>query len=98
MFIVVLRFSTNKSRAKELMPAHNEWITRGMADGVFLLVGSLEAQAGGTILAHNTTRSELEARVSQDPFVVNDVVGTEILEVTCSKVDPRLEFLLRRAD
>jgi uncharacterized protein YciI len=94
MFIIVLRFSTNKGKAKELMSPHNEWITRGMADGVFLLVGSLEPRAGGAILAHNTARSELEARVNQDPFVTNDVVSADILEVSCSKADPRLGFLL----
>jgi uncharacterized protein YciI len=94
MFIILLRFSSNKSKAGELMPAHNEWITRGMAEGVFLLIGSLEPRAGGTILAHGTTRAELEARVNQDPFVANDVVSAEVLEVSCSKSDPRLEFLL----
>lgn len=94
MFIVVLRFSSNRGRSAELMPAHNEWITRGMDEGVFLLVGSLRPPAGGAILAHNTTRAELDARVSQDPFVTNDVVSADVLEVACSRADPRLGFLL----
>ena len=94
MFIVLLRFSNNKSKARELMPAHDQWITRGMAEGVFLLIGSLQPRAGGTILAHDTTRADLEARLSQDPFVANDVVSAEVLEVSCSKADPRLGFLL----
>lgn len=94
MFIVVLRFSNNKAGARERMSEHNEWIRRGMADGVFLLVGSLEPRAGGTILAHSTTRADLEARVSQDPFVAGDVVTAELLEVSCSKADARLAFLV----
>ncbi len=94
MFIILLKFSNNKSKAGELMRAHNEWITRGMAEGVFLLIGSLEPRAGGTILVHGTTRADLEARLNQDPFVVNDVVSAEVLEVSCSRSDPRLEFLL----
>jgi len=94
MFIVFLRFSNNRGRARELMPGHDEWIKCGIDQGVFLLVGSLQPQAGGMILAHNTTRSELEARVNQDPFVANDVVSAELLEVSCSKADPRLGFLL----
>jgi uncharacterized protein YciI len=76
------------------MAAHNEWITRGLDEGVFLLVGSLQPRAGGIILANNTTRPELEARVSRDPFVAHDVVSAELLEVSCSKADPRLGFLL----
>lgn len=94
MFIVLLRFASNQGRAGELMPAHNAWIARGMADGVFLLVGSLQPRAGGVILAHNSTRAELEARVNQDPFVEHHVVNAELLEVSSSKADPRLEFLL----
>ncbi|HKO51708.1 MAG TPA: YciI family protein [Polyangiaceae bacterium] len=94
MFIVVLRLSDNRVKAAELMPAHNDWITRGMEDDVFLLVGSLRPAAGGAIVAHNTTRSELEVRVSQDPFVANDVVSADVLEISCSRADPRLSFLL----
>lgn len=93
MFIVLLRFSSNKSKAGGLMAAHNHWITRGLEDGVFALVGSLQPSAGGAILAHHLSRSDLEARLSQDPFVAHDVVTTELLEVSFSKADPRLAFL-----
>jgi uncharacterized protein YciI len=94
MFIVLLRFSTNKDKAGGLMAAHGAWIARGMAEGVFLLVGSLQPRAGGAILAHNTKRSELEARINQDPFVAHGVVSAELLEVSSNRADPRLEFLL----
>lgn len=94
MFIVLLRFSNNKAKASELMAAHNDWLARGLADGTFLLVGSLQPRAGGAILAHGVTRAVLEARLNQDPFVAHDVVSAELLEVSCSKADPRLEFLL----
>ena len=64
MFIILLRFSSNKSKAGELMAAHNHWITRGLEDSVFVLVGSLQPSAGGAILVHGLSRSDLEARVS----------------------------------
>jgi uncharacterized protein YciI len=94
MFTILLRFSKNRDKAGALMAVHNDWITRGLDEGVFLLVGSLQPRAGGFILATNTTRSELQARLSQDPFVAHDVVSAELLEVSCSKADPRLGFLL----
>lgn len=94
MFIVLLKFSSKKEKAGELMAAHNEWLARGFADGAFLVAGSLKPRAGGAILAHGLTRSDLEARINQDPFVVSDVVSAELLEISCSKADPRLEFLL----
>lgn len=94
MYVVLLRFSANKSKAGEFMSAHNAWIKRGLDEGVFLIVGSLQPQLGGAVVAHNTTRAELEARILEDPFVAHDVVKPEVLEVSPSKADSRLAFLL----
>lgn len=94
MFIVLLRFSGNKSRAGHFMEGHKDWIKRGFDDGVFLLVGSLQPNLGGGIVAHNTSRSDLERRVSGDPFVAEDVVTAEILEITPSRLDERLKSVL----
>ena len=94
MFIVLLKFSSNKAQASQLMEGHNQWIKRGFDDGVFLLVGSLQPNLGGGIVAHNTSLSELQNRVNEDPFVAEDVVRAEILEVNPAKTDERLKFLL----
>jgi len=93
MFIVLLKFSENKAQAGQYMDGHNVWIKRGFDDGVFLLVGSLQPSQGGGIVAHNTTMTELQSRVNEDPFVVQDVVSVEILEITPAKADERLNFL-----
>jgi len=94
MFIVLLRFSGNKAQASQFMEGHNEWIKRGFSDGVFLLVGSLQPNLGGGIVAHNTSLSDIQTRVNADPFVAENVVSAEILEITPSKADERLQFLL----
>lgn len=94
MFIVLLRFSTNKSRAGELMQGHNAWIKRGFDDGVFLLTGSLQPNMGGGVVAHNTSLAELQERVNSDPFVAENVVAAEILEITPSRASDQLSFLL----
>ena len=94
MFIVFLRFSENKGRAGQFMAGHNEWIKQGFDDGVFLVVGSLQPQAGGAVVASNTTMPDLRRRVNEDPFVMEDVVSAEIHEIAPSKADHRLEFLL----
>lgn len=94
VFIVLLKFSGNKGQASQFMGGHKEWIKRGFDDGVFLLVGSLQPNLGGGIMAHNTSLSDLESRVSTDPFVAEKVVKAEILEITPSKADARLHFLL----
>ena len=94
MFIVTLKFSGNKNQAGQFMDGHKEWIKRGFDEGVFLLVGSLQPNLGGAIVAHNTTLSDLQSRVNDDPFVVENIVAAEVLEITASKADERLKFLL----
>ena len=94
MFVILLRFAKNKVPARDFMEGHNAWIRKGLADSVFLVVGSLQPNAGGAILAHNASRAEIEARVDADPFVVEQVVSAEILEIAPSKADARLTFLL----
>jgi uncharacterized protein YciI len=94
VFIAFLRFSRNKQRAGELMMGHDQWIASGLADGIFLLVGSLQPRLGGAVVAHNTTRKELEERLQADPFVAHDVVTVELFEVSPAKSDPRLALLL----
>lgn len=94
MFIILLKFSDNKGKASQFMEGHREWIKRGFDDGVFLLVGSLQSNFGGGILAHDTTFVDLQSRVNTDPFVTEKVVKAEILEITPAKTDARLDFLL----
>lgn len=94
MFIVLLKFSGNKSMVGQFMDGHNQWLKRGFDDGVFLLAGSLQPGLGGGIVAHQTTLPELENRVNEDPFVAENVVSAEILEIAPAKADQRLQFLL----
>jgi len=94
MFIVLLKFSSDKGQASRFMEGHKEWINRGFDDGVFLLVGSLQPNLGGGIVAHNTSLSDLQRRVNDDPFVSENVVSAEILEITPSRAEERLDFLL----
>jgi uncharacterized protein YciI len=94
MFVAFLKFADNKGQAGQFMDDHNAWIKRGFDDGVFLLVGSLQPNLGGGIVAHNTSRAELQARVNGDPFVAENVVTAEIVEITPARADERLKFLL----
>jgi len=94
MFIVMLKFSSNKGQAHQFMEGHNEWIKRGFDEGIFLLAGGLQPMLGGAVVAHNTSLSELETRVKEDPFVAEKIVSAEILEIAPSRTDERLKFLL----
>ncbi len=93
MFVVLLKFSSNKGQVSQFMDGHKEWLKRGFDDGVFLVAGSLQPNLGGGIVAHNTSLPELQSRVNDDPFVAKDVVSAEILEIAPSRTDERLAFL-----
>jgi uncharacterized protein YciI len=94
MFVVLLKFSGNKSQAGRFMEGHKEWLKRGFDDGVFLLAGNLQPGLGGGIVAHNTSLEELQGRVNDDPFVTENVVSPEIVSIAPSRADERLKFLL----
>lgn len=92
MYVITLKFA-DKSKAPPLMEGHNAWIRQGFDDGVFVLVGSLQPNAGGALLARNVQRAEIEDRVAQDPFVAKGVVTAEIAEITPNRTDDRLAIL-----
>ncbi len=93
MFIVLLKFAANRSQASAFMEGHKAWLRRGFDDGVFLLAGSLQPDQGGGILAHGVSRADLERRVNDDPFVAENVVAAEVIELSPSRTDERLAFL-----
>jgi uncharacterized protein YciI len=94
MFVVQLRFAVNKAQAGRFMEGHKAWIQRGFDDGVFLLAGSIQPDQGGAIIAHGTSLSGLQERLNQDPFVKEGVVSAELIEITPTRSDDRLKFLL----
>jgi len=94
MFVIFLKFSENKAKAGEYMNGHNQWLQEGFDAGTFVLAGSLQPKAGGAILAHNISREALDYFLAKDPFVENNVVSTEVHEISPSKADERLAFLL----
>ena len=94
MFIILLRFSSRKSDAPKFMDAHKQWLKRGFGEGVFLLAGSLEPGQGGGILAHGGSLEEIQTRVNEDPFVAEQVVTAEIIELDPGMADARLSFLV----
>lgn len=94
MFAIFLKFAENRAKAPEFMDAHKAWIKQGFDDGVFLMVGSLQPNMGGAVLAHGVSRDEIEVRVNEDPFVAEDIVTAEILEISPARADQRLDFLM----
>lgn len=97
MFVTFLKFAENRVAAPEFMAAHNEWIAQGFADGAFLCVGSLQPAAGGAILANGESRTDHDARIAADPFVVQGIVTPETYEVEAKRTVAALDFVRTQA-
>lgn len=76
------------------MDGHNSWLKKGFDQGYFLLAGSLTPNQGGGLLAYNLSKEELLDFINQDPFVSNNVVFPEVIEIDPAKTDSKLSFLL----
>ncbi|MFC4347433.1 YciI family protein [Kordiimonas lipolytica] len=98
MFIVFLKLKGDKSRIPDFMADHKAWIGKGFDAGTFLAVGTLEPGLGGAILAHGVGRTDLEAFLNEDPFVVEGIAAPEIHEVTPARTEERLAFLMPSCD
>ncbi|WP_112494951.1 hypothetical protein U0027_10150 [Agrobacterium tumefaciens] len=93
MFVTFLKFAENRAAAPEFMAAHNDWIAQGFADGAFLCVGSLQPAAGGAILANGESRSDHDARIAADPFVIQGIVTAETYEIDPKRTVAALDFV-----
>ncbi|OWV93067.1 YciI family protein [Rhizobium sp. R693] len=93
MLVTFLKFADNRAAAAEFMAAHNDWIARGFADGVFLCVGSLQTAAGGAIFANGESRADHDARIAADPFVAQGIVTAETFEIDPKRTIAALDFV-----
>jgi len=94
MHIVVLRFTELRAEAPRWLDGHKAWLQQGFDDGVFLMAGSLRAQQGGVVMAHQVDSKDLQQRVDADPFVMQGIVSAEILDIAPARTDDRMRFLL----
>ena len=102
MFIVLPQVFGQQRQGREVHGRHVDWIKRGYEDGVFLLTGSLQpAWAAGSWPTTLRVRS-WRAWVEADPFVAENVVAAEILEIDPSKARAATRFpdrlILRYSD
>lgn len=95
MHIVFLKFGPNRARAGQWMADHKRWMQQGIDDGSFLMAGSLDNAQGGVVLAVNMDREAIQQRVDQDPFVIHQVVTSEIHTVAPSLLAQGMAPLLQ---
>jgi uncharacterized protein YciI len=94
IYVVYLKFGKNKAMAREFMTAHNDWIKANVGDGKFLIFGSLTSNEGGCVLALAENVDILDRIISEDPFVKEEIVIPEVVEVSVNGSHPKLSGLI----
>lgn len=79
LFVLDLSYTDGLEKVEQHMQEHRDFLAQHYATGLFLASGRKEPRTGGVILAQGT-RSEIEAVVAQDPFMVNSAVRYSITE------------------
>jgi uncharacterized protein YciI len=92
MFILSLTYTAPLSEVDAHIEPHLAWVAGGYDSGTFLASGRKAPRTGGVILAQGE-RSQLEAFVATDPFVLAGVADYEITQVQLSRTVPGLEGL-----
>jgi uncharacterized protein YciI len=73
-YVLFYENGDNRAAAPEIFPAHQARYQEFMRRGVLLYLGPFRDAEGGA-MAVFTTREAAEDFVSEDPFVLNAVVG-----------------------
>ena len=94
LYVIYLKFGKNKSMAREFMEEHNDWIKSNVEEGKFLIFGSLASKEGGCIIALAENMDAVNQSISEDPFVKEEIVTSEIVEVSVNGTNPKLSDLI----
>lgn len=93
MFVLTLTYVAELGEIDAALQDHAEWLDQQFSDGIFLASGRQVPRKGGVILASGTSRSDLERRVSEDPFSERGLATYVIDEFNATRVVPGLEQL-----
>ena len=91
MFVVSLHYIVDLPTVDAHMDAHVAWLKEALADGWLLVAGRKVPREGGILIARGE-KSDIEAKIATDPFVVNGVAEATVTEFNPSFVASGLEF------
>ncbi len=95
MFIVTLTYQVSMDEIDNHLQSHLEWLQSYYNQGKLLVNGRRnDGVAGGVIVAYHLTRDELDAAMSEDPFISNHLATYDVVEFTPRMAAPSLSFLV----
>lgn len=94
MFVIVLTYLKPIEEMDRLRPPHLDFLDKYYAKGIFIASGRQTPMKGGVILAHTSSRTEIEQIIEEDPFKTEGAATYEIIEFTPNKHIPALKDVL----
>ncbi|MGC4107363.1 MAG: YciI family protein [Thermomicrobiales bacterium] len=94
MFVSTLTYLVDLDQIEDALPAHVAWLDRQYADGVAVVSGRQNPRIGGVIIWRNLERADLEARITEDPFIALGLASTAVVEFRATKAAAGLESLI----
>jgi uncharacterized protein YciI len=85
MFVIELIYKADLATIDAHMTAHVRFLKKYYASGHFLVSGRKIPRDGGIILAVGKSRDEIEAIVSEDPFVAGGLADFRVIEFRASQ-------------
>jgi uncharacterized protein YciI len=85
MFVVELIYKAGLREIDARMRSHMAFLKKHYAEGRFLVSGRKIPRDGGVILALADSRAEIEAIMSDDPFVKHGLAEFRVIEFRASQ-------------
>ena len=89
----ILSYCAPIEEIDRLMPAHGDWLRQLYAQDLIVVCGRREPRSGGVIICRGH-RAEVEALMASDPFLIEGVATTDVIEFVASMAHPSLAELL----
>ena len=85
MFLVLITYKKPLEEIDHHLAAHRSFLDEGYKNDFFIVSGAKNPRTGGVIISQLSNRDQLEKILKNDPFLIHDIAGYEIVEFIPTK-------------
>jgi uncharacterized protein YciI len=94
MFIIELTYKAPNEQIDQHLSAHRVFLDQYYAAGKFIASGAKVPREGGVILARASSKEEIAAIITEDPFHQHGLADYRIIEFIASKKANNIQDLI----
>ncbi|MCA0399079.1 MAG: YciI family protein [Bacteroidetes bacterium] len=96
MFIITVTYARPLAEIDQHMSGHIAFLDKYYKAGKIIFSGKQQPRTGGVILAHQTTETEINQMLAEDPFQQLSLATYSVMEVVPTKWDKRFDHFIER--